>query len=266
MPDSTHLHYLCCLSLSILTNSFSRFKEFVLQHQFVKQANQSFLHLNAHLKVFFVESGKNTKNASKNLQKQVLELRKNGFQVFVVREENWLNKELLIREIIRYKLQKLIAVFARDLKVSKISASDAKDFLKKNHLLGLVKSRTYIALYIPEHRKFRFEKFGFSGIVAVAVFGKNMLRKKEGFEGTKSVEWARFVTLPEIRIVGGITKVFDYLNEMDPFDDVMTYVDIENNDSKGLQNIGFTLEEITEPIQLNDGYNLGNYKLRYVRS
>ena len=45
----------------------------------------------------------------------------------------------------------------------------------------------------------------------------------------------------------------------------MTYVDIECNDSKGLQAIGFSVEEITDPIAIGDEYNLGNYKLRYVR-
>jgi len=249
-----------------LNSSFVNFSEFLEQNNFEIQANQSFLHIKAKLLVFYVSSENTTKIAAQKLQKEVLELRKKGFSVFVVREQVWENKSDLIRKIIVHKTTKLISVFARDLVVEQISEKVAKDFLETNHLLGFCKGRKYFSISIPAHRAFRFQKYNFSKILAVAVFGKNISRKKVGFEGDKSIEWSRFATLPEIRIVGGLTKVLKYLQEVEHFDDIMTYVAIETNDSKGLRGMGFVLEEITEPFQLGEEFNLGNYKLRYVKS
>lgn len=250
-----------------MNSSFQTFKDFIATLQFIEKEDAFFYHTNLKVILFFVQSNQQSLQASFDLQGKVLELRKESWKVLVVREDVWKNKEQLIRSVIIFKMQKLISVFARDLQVKKITEIEAIDFLQKNHLLGACKSKIYIALKIPPHRAFRFEKYGFSGdTMAVAVFGKNMTRKKEGFEGQKSIEWARFATLPSIRIVGGISKVFDFVNDLSPFDDVMTYVDIESNDAKGLLSLGFHLEEILDPMAISDGFNLGNYKLRYVKS
>ncbi len=250
-----------------MNSYFLTFKDFILKLQFIEKEVGYFYHANSKVILFFVHSNQQSLQAAFDLQDKVLGLRKESWKVLVVREVVWRNKEQLIRSVILFKMQKLISVFARDLHVKKITETEAIDFLQKNHLLGACKGKMYIALYIPPHRAFRFEKYGFSRkTLAVAVFGKKLTRKKEGFEGQKSIEWARFATLPSIRIVGGISKVFEFVNELSPFDDVMTYVDIESNDAKGLLSLGFHLEDIMDPMAVSEGFNLGNYKLRYVKS
>lgn len=250
----------------MLNRNFIVFSEFLQKLDFKKESDQRFLCLQVSLIVFYLPTSQNSNVHAKALQKEVIELRKKGFQVFVVREKVWINKEELIKKMIQSKLQKRIAVFARDLSVHQINEQIANNFLKKNHLLGASRGRWYLALSIPPHRSFRFQHYSAGDVLGIAVFGKNIKRKKEGFEGMQSIEWVRFSTIPEIRIVGGLGKVFEKLFQMEKYDDIMTYVDIETNDSLGLQAFGFEVEEMTAPILIEEEFNLGNYKLRYVRS
>lgn len=248
-----------------LNSSLDTFREFVTSLSFVQIDKVNFVHTNERIWLIFTAECISSKEEGIEWQQRVLELRKESWKVRLIRKEVWDIKQELICTQIKHMVTGLTAVFARDLSVFSIAAKEADTFLDQYHLLGRTKGNHYVALSIPPHREFRFEKNGMKGIVAVAIFGRNIIRKSAGFEGTRSIEWVRFATLPSIRVVGGITKVFDYLYGLDAYDDIMTYVSIESNDAKGLLGIGFQVEEITLPIQLDRGFNVGNYKLRYVR-
>lgn len=263
--NSTQLKVYLLVCIFNLNTSFDSFREFVTSLSFEQIDNVNFVHKKERIWLIFVADHISSKEEGIEWQQRVLELRKESWTVRLIRKQVWDSKKELICLKIKYMMTGLIAVFARDLSVFSIAAKEADKFLDQYHLLGHTKGVHYVALTIPPHRAFRFEKNGINGIVAVAVFGRNIIRKSVGFEGTRSMEWVRFATLPSIRVVGGITKVFDYMYGLEAFDDIMTYVDIESNDAKGLQNIGFQVEEITLPIQLASGFNVGNYKLRYVR-
>ena len=246
------------------------FRQFLTELQFEEQATNRFFHPNTSLYVYFVETNTNTYANVLEMQKQVIELRKEGAKLWVVRQSVWEKKEALIRRMMLAKLNKLKAVFARDLQVVEVSEVQAKSFLENFHLLGFTHGNRYLGLKIPDHRLFRFQDFDYlnkecNGFLAIAIFGKTITRKKIGYEGMRSLEWIRLATIPSIRLVGGITKFFEYCYKKSPFDDIMTYVDIENNDAKGLMSLGFKLEEITPPLALDKEFNLGNYKLRYVK-
>ncbi|MEY2792242.1 MAG: hypothetical protein RJA76_234 [Bacteroidota bacterium] len=216
--------------------------------------------------IIYLETSPNSLEQSNDLQKEVLNLRYKGFLVWVIRQKVWLNKKKLIQILIQSRLQKQLAVFARDIHIKMVSEDVSYAFLEKYHLLGFTKSRFYLGIYIPTHRIHRYSSNGLPELIGVAIFGKNLIRKKEGFQGKKSLEWVRLATLPWIRIVGGISKIFNYMEDLEAFDDIMTYVDIESNDAKGLKGFGFHLEEISPPMMVEDEFNLGNYKLRYVKS
>lgn len=248
-----------------MSSSFHTFQDFATSLSFQQIDSIHFVHQVDKIWLIFIDEDIAEIEMARKWQQKVLQLRNESWKVRVLRKEVWDQRNELIQVQIKCMLRGLTPVFARDLSVIRITSKEASEFLNKHHLLGATKGNHFIALSIPAHRAFRFEKKGLNGIVAVAVFGRNMTRKKVGFEGIRSIEWIRFATLPSIRIVGGITKVFDFLFGLDAYDDMMTYVDIESNDAKGLQRLGFQVEEITSPIQLVNGFNLGNYKLRYGR-
>jgi len=250
----------------ILSLSLATLREFLLSLSFVENENHHFVHPDSRVYIIYKFPCVTTKEEALKLQNEIISLRKQDWKVRVIQQDIWEKKNDLIKWQISRSLLGLQTVFARDLEVHLIDDKIAFSFLEKYHLLGSTKGKYYFALSIPPHREFRFKKLGISGMVAVAVFGRTIIRNKVGFEGKKSIEWIRFATLPSIRIVGGITKVFNYLYNLDAYDDIMTYVDIESNDAKGLESIGFQMEEIMDPMALIHGYNLGNYKLRYARS
>ncbi len=255
-----------CFSFIVLKSSKEIFRAFILDFPFEEIRENYFFHSNQNLIIYFLENYQQIENKAIELQKEVISLRGRETNVLVIREQVWLHKAELVKILIKNKLQKRIGVFARDLHVQLISKELAADFLNQYHPLGFTNSRIYLGVYIPKHRAFRFQKNDLPELIAVATFGKNITRKKVGVEGQKSLEWIRLATLPTIRMVGGISKIFHFLHSVEAFDDIMTYVDIEWNDAKGLLNMGFVLEEITLPINLGKEFNLGNYKLRYVKS
>lgn len=243
---------------------------FLKAHQFVEQGPQRYYHSEADLWVFYLENQLSSKDEALTLQQEVLNNRKQDANIWVIRASVWEARASLIQRMLQAKLKKLIAVFARDLRLELVSEPTAKEFLTANHLLGFSKGKWYVAIVVPPHRRYRFSQYpeivqANNGLLAIAIFGKTLIRNRTGVEGMRSLEWIRLATIPSIRLVGGLSKLFDFIQEKEAFDDIMTYVDVESNDARGLQRFGFRLEEITQPIDLPSGFNLGNYKLRYVR-
>jgi hypothetical protein len=175
------------------------------------------------------------------------------------------------------------SVFARDTRIVPISAEAARHFLDKNHVLGFSKGQTYWGSVVPAHRQFRgiTSEFEWDGcpLLAVAVFGKPIVMKEEGMEGVLSGELIKLVTLPDIRLVGGLTKFLQAYHGMEPVHHVMTYIDLGSSSGKGFLSAGFRVVSQTPPMffKLNAGkrmlvssiaeadqYSPGNLKLRYV--
>lgn len=253
-----------------MTSAFISCSAFLKAHRFVEYASHQFYHVEAGLWIYYLPNAMKSVDEAIAFREKVLAKRKEGATVFVIRQSVWEMRLTLIQTLIQAKLQKLIAVFARDLRVEIVSEDIAKEFLSRHHLLGFTKGKWYVALFVPPHRMYRFSRNpeilqANNGLLAIAIFGKTIKRNKPGVEGMRSLEWIRLATLPTIRLVGGISKLFDFMFDQEPFDDMMTYVDIETNDARGLMGFGFQVEEMMDPMELTTGFNLGNYKLRYVR-
>lgn len=192
------------------------------------------------------------------------------------------NPVLLKRQILA-RIQRTKSVFARDTRIVPISQESAREFLDKNHLLGFSKGQTYLACVVPAHRQFRgiSSEFEWEGcpLLAVAVFGKPMLMKEAGLEGLLSGELIKLVTMPDIRLVGGLTKFLQAYRDIESVHHVMTYVDLGSNSGKGFLSAGFHLVTQTPPMFFKmkadkrvlvhdfadaEQYSPGNLKLRYV--
>jgi hypothetical protein len=184
-------------------------------------------------------------------------------------EEQWITRQVAIEKHIVARIIPLRSVFARDTRIVPVDLATARDFLDQEHVKGFLKGVSYFGCIVPPHREFRGIESAYSykgsPLVAVAVFGKSFLMKERGLEGSLSGELIEIATLSSIRLVGGLTKFLQAYKDLHPeTHNVMTYVDKEWNSGKGFLSVGFIKIGETEPIQLENRMNKGNYKLRYV--
>lgn len=188
-------------------------------------------------------------------QQEIINLRRDGFSAFRIWEDVWNQKKNWILNFLTFRIKKPISVFARDTKVVILEEKDARDFANKNHLLGFLKGKTYLACIVPPHRQFRNIKseFDFNGnpLIAVAVFGKDRVFKNQEDSSKISAELIQICTDPSVRLVGGLTKLISFYTSMHQVDNVMTYSDLEWSAGLAFQKIGFVNELITVPLYFN---------------
>ena len=254
---------------------------FLEANQFVQQADSQphWVHMSSRLSILLLSS-KGMKQFDLDAWESWLRKYHKAWQIW--EEDVNQNPDLWKRQILA-RLHRTKSVFARDTRIVSISAEVARHFLDENHVLGFSKGQTYLACVVPAHRQFRgiTSEFEWEGcpLLAVAVFGKPMVMKEEGLEGLLSGELIKLVTLPDIRLVGGLTKFLQAYHEKEAVHHVMTYIDLGSSSGKGFLSAGFRIVNQTSPMffKLNAGkrmlvssfeeaeqYSPGNLKLRYV--
>jgi hypothetical protein len=192
-------------------------------------------------------------------QQEIVNLRSDGFSAFRIWEDIWNHKKNWILNFLTFRINKPISIFARDTKVAILSENDAREFANKNHLLGFLKGKTYLACIVPPHRQFRniTSKFEINGnpLIAIAVFGKDRVFKMENGNTQISAELIQICTDPSVRLVGGLTKLISFYTALNQVDNVMTYSDLEWSGGLAFQKIGFINEHITLPLYFNIAEN-----------
>lgn len=192
-------------------------------------------------------------------QQEIVNLRSGGFSAFRIWEDIWNQKKNWILNFLTFRINKPISIFARDTKVVMLEEKDARKFADKNHLLGFLRGKTYLACIVPPHRQFRniTSEFEIDGnpLIAIAVFGKDRVFKSEGGNAQISAELIQICTDPSVRLVGGLTKLISFYTSMHQVDNVMTYSDLEWSGGMAFQKIGFINELITVPLHFNIAEN-----------
>jgi hypothetical protein len=198
-------------------------------------------------------------------------------------EDVWMERKKQVLQFLTSLTHPLKSVFARDTRIVPISVKSARSFLDANHLMGFSKGARYLGCVVPPHRHFRgiYSSFQWEDnpLLAVAVFGKPLVMKEDGLIGAVSGELIKLATLPDIRVVGGITKFLESYRMIQPVNNVMTYIDLDWNSGKGFLSLGFNVIAQTPPLlfKLVSGKRIpvshlaeanvctrGNLKLRYT--
>jgi hypothetical protein len=217
-------------------------------------------------------------------QQEIVNLRGDGFLAFRIWEDVWNQKKNFILTFLKFQINRPLSIFARDTKVVILEEKDARKFADKNHLLGFLRGKTYLACIVPPHRQFRNIKSEFeiegNPLIAIAVFGKDRVFKTEEGHSQISAELIQICTDPSVRLVGGLTKLISFYTSVNQIDNVMTYSDLEWSSGLAFQKIGFKKELITVPLYFNvvengkrvlakdlksaDACNSGNIKSRLL--
>ena len=134
-----------------------------------------------------------------------------GIRLFHVFEDEWTEK----KDIVKSMLKNILGytertVYARKCHVMEISASEAREFLDKNHLQGYCVSKYRLGLFYHEE------------LVSVMTFGKS--RHFIGHNEDK-MELLRYANKIDTNIVGGASKLFSYLIRNNECDEIISYAD-----------------------------------------
>ena len=158
----------------------------------------------------------------------------NNTKVIHVWHDRWIAQPQLITYRIQSLLGKNKRVFARQTEVVRLDKKTADSFLNQYHLQG--STNAYYKLGLMHQNQ----------LIAVATFSK----ARTMYDGPvyyRSYELERFVTNPQLNVVGGLSKLLKYFCELTSAKHIMTYADRDWSDGNSYLKIGFKLHEVTPP-------------------
>lgn len=167
-----------------------------------------------------------------------------GRSFFIV-EDRWRSQGESLRLRMLAHAGRFRHVFARNCEARRIDKPSAAAFLKLAHSYGDASCRFRYGLFVRRLTGGNDDCGLEPGtLVAVGEFSSARTMK----DGTKSYEWVRYASLPDVRVVGGMGKVLDaFVKEVHP-DDVMSYADLEWSDGSAYRSLGFEPEGVKEPV------------------
>lgn len=153
--------------------------------------------------------------------------------IYHIWEYEWedVRKRVIIKSQIRNLLGLSEKIYARTCKVREVSSKDSKNFLNANHLQGNRNSSIRLGLYHNNE------------LVSLMTFGKNKFIRK----GSDDIELLRFCNKLNTTVIGGASKLFKYFLKNYDYDTVVSYCNISKGTGRLYENLGFTLDSITEP-------------------
>ena len=152
-----------------------------------------------------------------------------GLHLVHVFEDEWIEKQDIVKSRISGILGKNRKIYARDCEVRDVTYSDAAGFLTVNHIQGSCISSCRLGLYHDEE------------LVALMTFGDSRFG-----EGT---ELLRYCNKKFLSVVGGASRLFKHFVDTHPDVSMITsYADRRWSSPQAFYpKIGFTLDGVTRP-------------------
>jgi len=191
---------------------------------------------------------------------------------FIVHQDWWESRPKVLISRIESKFGRIQnRLFARKLKLEKLTLPESKKFINEHHLMGWGGGQVSYALVNSEE------------IIAVAAFSKGRKMKYEN-PPYVSAELIRFACKRGVHVVGGLDKLIQHYFRSKVVDEIITYVDKDWSDGSSFSQIGFELISESGPMQfeydralktrvkLTDGtenpiiHSLGSLKMRLRRN
>ena len=151
-----------------------------------------------------------------------------NIQLIHVWEDDWVNKQDIVKSIILNKLGKSKKVFARKCEVRLSNNKEVREFLTKNHIQGFLGSRVKIGLYYNDE------------LVSLMTFGS--LRKSLGHKSVNNnYELLRFCNKLNTTVIGGASKLFKHFLHNNVVNEVISYSDNSRGVGNLYNKLGFNL-------------------------
>jgi hypothetical protein len=158
------------------------------------------------------------------------ECKKCGIQLIHVFEQEWLEKQEIVKSIIATRLGIGKSIYARKLRVIEVDHKSKSEFLQRNHLQGDDRSGIRIGLIDDDGQ-----------ILSLMTFCKSRYDKNFQYE------LSRFCNVLNARVVGGASKMFSYfIKRYNPVS-VVSYSDKRWFTGGIYTSIGMTQKDDTPP-------------------
>lgn len=141
-----------------------------------------------------------------------------GIQVLHIFEDEWRDKQEIVKSIIKYKLGLVKKVYARKTFFKEISSLEARDFLDKTHIDGFHGAAYHYGLYLENE------------LVAVMSIGKSRYNKNYNWEIVRAGY--------KYRVIGGLSKLLKNFRKIHS-GSIITYANRRYFDGKGYSSVGF---------------------------
>ena len=151
----------------------------------------------------------------------------NNIKLIQIFENEWINKQDIIKSIIKANLGLNNIIYARKCQIKELDNSDYEIFLNKNHIQGSIKANIKYGLYYN------------NSLVSVMSFGKSRFNDK--------MELLRYCNKLNLNIVGGFSKLFKFITSEYKLNNIVTYSDLRYFDGSVYRNVGFIYSHTTEP-------------------
>ncbi len=152
-----------------------------------------------------------------------------GVQLLQIFEDEWIEKQEIVKSIIRSKLNKNLNFYsARNLSFGVVDRAEAKVFLETNHLQGFINGQHY-GLFDP-----------LDGLVTIITIGKSRFSKLADYE------LLRYSSKLNTKISGGFTKMIINYKKLSGNTNILTYADLRYSNGKTYERFGKLISQ-SEP-------------------
>jgi very-short-patch-repair endonuclease len=172
-----------------------------------------------------------------------------GVSLIQVYEDEWFNKQDIVKSILKSKLGVIDnKIYARKCKIVTIENDIAIEFLDDNHLQGPING-THIGLEFDGE------------LVCMITIGKCRFDKRY------DLEILRFCNKINTMVVGGFSKIFEYIKKIYKNKSIVTYVDKRFGSGKFYEYVGFVFDGETGPgfYYITDDYLLRETRYKYQK-
>ena len=164
-----------------------------------------------------------------------------GIQLFHVFEDEWVNKEDIVKSMILNKIGKTKnKIFARKCEIKDVQFDEVKTFLDFNHIQGRVKSNINIGLYYNNE------------LVSLMCFNKSRFNKNYDWE------LSRFCNKLNTTVIGGASKLFKHFTR-NYNGSIISYSDLRYSNGKLYETLEFKHLKTNPP---NYSYVRGQKRIR----
>ena len=159
--------------------------------------------------------------------KKLEECESKGIKLIQIFEDEWLNKQEIVKSRLRNILGKIEnKIYARNCVVKELDSKTVTKFLNENHLQGTVGSKIKLGLFYNEE------------LVSIMTFGN--LRKNLGQKSKDDTfELLRFCNKLNVNIIGGASKLFKYFTSNYSCVSVISYADRRWGNGELYNTLGF---------------------------
>ena len=164
------------------------------------------------------------------------ECEKQGIQLLHIFEDEWINKQEIVKSVIKSKLNILEnIIYGRKCIVKKVDNELCSNFLNKNHLQGNIGSSVKLGLFYNDE------------LISVMTFGKKRISMGNKVNVDYEYEMYRFCNKINYKIHGGASKLLNYFIKTYQPKSILTFADRRYSNGIFYEKLGFQFQYKTKP-------------------